>query len=34
MALLTVSKESELVEAGKSVFMASVFQGLARNLGF
>ena len=32
MALLTVSKESALTEARKSVFTASVFHGLAANL--
>ena len=34
MALLTVSKESALAEAGNSVYTASVFHGLAANFGF
>ena len=34
MALLTVSKESALTEAGNSVLMASVFHRLAANFGF
>ena len=34
MALLTVSTESALTEAGNSVLTASVFHGLAANLGF
>ena len=34
MALLTVSTESALTEAGNSVLSASVFHGLAANFGF
>ena len=34
MALLTVSTESALTDAGNSVLTASVFHGLAANLGF
>ena len=34
MALLTVSTESALTEAGNSVLMASVFHGLVANFGF
>ena len=34
MALLTVSTESALTEAGNSVLTASVFHGLAANFGF
>ena len=34
VALLTVSTESALSEAGNSVLTASVFHGLAANLGF
>ena len=34
MALLTVSTESALMEAGSSVLTASVFHGLAANFGF
>ena len=34
MALLTVSTASALREAGNSVLTASVFHGLAANLGF
>ena len=34
MALLTVSTESALTEAGNSLLTASVFHGLAANLGF
>ena len=34
MALLTVSTESALTEAGNYVLTASVFHGLAANLGF
>ena len=33
MALLTVSKESALAEAGNSVLSSSVFSGLAGNFG-
>ena len=34
MALLTVSKELALMEAGNSVLTASIFHGLAGNFGF
>ena len=34
MALLTVSTESALTEAGNSVLTASVFHGLSANFGF
>ena len=34
MALLSVSTESALTEAGNSVLKASVFHGLAANFGF
>ena len=34
MALLTVSTELALTEAGNSVLTASVFHGLAANFGF
>ena len=34
MALLSVSTESALTEAGNSVLTASVFHGLAANFGF
>ena len=34
MALLTVSTESALTEAGNSMLTASVFHGLAGNFGF
>ena len=34
MALLTVSTESALAEAGNSVLTARVFHGLAANFGF
>ena len=34
MALLTVSTESALTEAGNSVLTASIVHGLAANLGF
>ena len=34
MALLIVSTESALTEAGNSVLTASVFYGLAANVGF
>ena len=34
MALLTVSTESALTEAGNSVLTASVFHGLVANFGF
>ena len=34
MALLTVSTELALAEAGNSVLMASIFHGLATNFGF
>ena len=34
MALLTVSTESALTEAGNSVLTASIFHGLAANCGF
>ena len=33
MALVTVSKESALAEAGISVLMSSAFHGLSGNLG-
>ena len=34
MALLTISTESALTEAENSMLTASIFQGLAANLGF
>ena len=34
MALLTVSKESTLAEAGNSVLTSSMIPGLAGNVGF